>query len=262
MNLPGTSRQSVISWVRKKRILVLYLLFLHGLIVLFIWEPLVIFRTKKFIRQTPSEMPEYRGHIVSHTTVIRSLPRDSVVFLGDSRMTSLDLTDMLDKTIVNFSIRGDTIPGLRTRIRYYKKLKDSHCVVIGVGVNDLSHNVDQDIISNFRDLLRDLKNQECRRIVVCAIFPIREELYEQALSARVRGLSTTNERIRHINAEWKAICNQISNVMFIDATTPLTDPTGNLKSDLSSDGLHLNDFGDTIYAESLRQILAMRLREL
>lgn len=234
--------------------LAVYILCLHGLTVAIIWDPASVQRVKKFLFQTQESQGEYRGIVIAHSDATKSMPDGTVVFLGDSRMRDLDVTAVADRPAMNLSIGGDTTEGLLYRIPRYHRLDRCRLVILGVGVNDLSHFSDDEIHHNYVGVLTSLKDLGVRRILVCSILPVAAT-YHQANSAWLRGHRTSNPRIAAVNEQLRALCTHHLGAEFVDTTADVVDQSGNLRPDFSLDGLHLNEAGSRAWADALRRQL-------
>ena len=241
-------------WRWGRRFLLLYILLLHALCVAVLWEPFLAVRVWAFLRNTPEERPDYRGMVAAHVVITRSLPAHATVFLGDSRMRDLDAAAVCDGPVYNLSIGGDTAHGLRSRLTQYSRLDTTRMVIVGVGVNDLSHVTDDEAVEEYHRLLDDLASRHPPRIVVCGVLPVDEPHYTQANSAWLRGLRVSNARIAGFNQRLRSLCEGRSGVVFVDSAGPLLDDTGNLKSCYTADGLHLNASGSAVWAAELKKL--------
>jgi len=240
------------------RLLVMvYLSVLHGLLVAAIWNPAAIQRVKKFVFQTQESQGEYRGMVAAQSEATKTMVDGTAIFLGDSRMRDLDVTSVADQPVMNLSIGGDTTEGLLYRIPHYHRLDRCRLVVLGAGVNDFSHFNDDVILRNYDRILFELNRVGVRRIFVCSILPVATN-YLQANSAWIRGRRTDNARITAVNDQIRSLCLRHSSTDYVNLTEILADKEGNLRSDFSSDGLHLNSAGNLVWAESLRRHLSLK----
>lgn len=245
------------AWTKRIRIfVVLYVLAIHILVVGIVSDPSIISRAQKFIWKTPVVQPEYQGMVSAQAVASRSLTDGSVVVLGDSRMRDLDCAAIVEGPVYNFSIGGDTTRGLQSRIRHYDNLNKCRFVVIGVGVNDLSHFDDNTSLRYYEGVISILREKGALRLIVCSILPVDESVYRQANAAWFRGYRVTNARIRSYNIKLRALCEQFGSIRFVDVTGMLADEAGNLKAGCSSDGLHLTDLGNRTWAAALKSAIS------
>jgi lysophospholipase L1-like esterase len=250
---PSDHRRSRM-WCR--RLWILYLVILHTGLACVLWEPSVIARIEKFVRKSPEHQPEYRGMVTAHVTLASSLPEGSVVFLGDSRMRDLDAAAVASGPVYNFSIGGDTTRGLGARLPRYHRLDRCRLVVLGMGVNDLSHFSDEESLQQYEEVLRCLKDCGVRRVAVCSVLPVDEETYSQANAAWLSGHRVTNGRVVTYNGKLRALCDRHPFARFVDTTGEMTDDAGNLRPGFSADGLHLTGSGSRAWEAALKRSLA------
>jgi lysophospholipase L1-like esterase len=109
------------------------------------------------------------------------------------------------------------------------------------GVNDLKQGAtDNEILWNLRQIARRLKQSHPHaRIVLQSILPTR--------TAIVPG-----NRIGWLNQRLAAIAQQ-DGVVFLDLYSQFTDADGNLRHELTTDGLHLNANGYATWQAKLAQ---------
>ena len=71
------------------------------------------------------------------------------------------------------------------------------------------------------------------------------------------GSNVDNNKVAMLNAYMKTLCDGLPNMYYVDIATPLSDETGYLSADLSSDGsVHLTNRAYEIWAETVRTYIA------
>jgi lysophospholipase L1-like esterase len=208
-----------------------------------VFSPGAMDRVKRFVFRTPQYRPDYQGTVTGQATVTQSMANGSAVFLGDSRMRDVDVSQVAAQPVLNLSIGGDTTAGLLYRIPRYSHLEKSRLVVVAVGINDLSHFSDEEILKNYETILTYLTKLGIKKIVVVCLIPVETELYRQSNSALLRGNRTTNERIQTFNEKLRLCCSHFSEVKVIDVNEYMVNSQGGLRTDFTEDGLHFNDDG-------------------
>ncbi|MGJ3246056.1 MAG: GDSL-type esterase/lipase family protein [Elainellaceae cyanobacterium] len=141
---------------------------------------------------------------------------------------------------LNQSISGDTTEGLLGRLHLFNQTRPDTIHVM-VGINDLRRGAsNQTVLNNLRQIMRQLRhNHPHAQIFVHSILPTR-------LSA------IPSDRIQSINAQLGAIANQES-VSYLDLYAYFSDGQGELRPELTTDGLHLNAYGYALWQTALRQ---------
>ena len=232
-----------------------YLIGLHLFVVALLVFPNGVQRLNRYWNQDPSVMDEYQGMVGAQAVVCAGLPEGVVIFLGDSRMRGLPVRDVVSDLAINLSIGGDTTRGLLGRISRYPRLETASRIVLGVGINDLSHFADEELVANYRSLLEGF-NSRGPKVVVTAILPVNESKYRQANASYLSGHKVTNARIDRVNRAIAQICERYPNVAFIDVNAAVVAADGNLRDGYSADGLHLTVAGNAAWAAALRKKLA------
>lgn len=126
-------------------------------------------------------------------------------------------------------------------------------IFINIGTNDIGdHSYVQDkLIVEYRNLLNEIKTRlPDARIYVMAYYPVNakddfgfpEEIHKAQFKTR------TNEAIANANKAVEKMAGEL-HLPFINVNNGLTDGEGNLKKELSTDGIHM-------YASAYHQILS------
>jgi len=119
-----------------------------------------------------------------------------------------------------------------------------------IGINDLIRGItDETLLANQQMIVRYLRRIHPRsKIVVQSILPHSAESI--TWEGRDRLLAISNPRIRKLNERLRAIAKE-ENVIFLDLYPLFADADGNLKMELSTDGLHLNPQGYFVWRNAL-----------
>lgn len=245
---------NVVSRRWLKRLGWAYLAGLHALVVTLLIYPGAVERIVRYWKHDPSITDAYQGMVKAQTVVCAGMPDRSIVFLGDSRMRDLPIREVARDPAINLSIGGDTCKGLVSRLPRYPRLETARRIVVAVGVNDLSHFSDEEVLNNYRALLQSLVSRN-PTITITAIFPIDEATYEQANATYLSGQKVTNARIDRVNRSIAELCRQYSGVDFVDANAELAGANGNLREEYSDSGLHLTEAGNKAWAAALKKRL-------
>jgi lysophospholipase L1-like esterase len=171
-------------------------------------------------------------------------------------MRDLPLRDVVASPALNFSIGGDTTKGLLGRVPRYSRLGAARRIVVGIGINDLSHSDDDVLLGHYRALVAYLAALG-PKVTITAILPINEETYRQANATLLSGQKVTNGRIAAVNQAIRELCAGRPNVEFVDVNGAVA-PGGNLLGEYTDDGLHLNRLGTSVWAAALRERLEPR----
>lgn len=161
--------------------------------------------------------------------------------LGDS-LSLWFPSDRLPQSSVwlNQGISGETTHGVLVRSTDLATAHPSTIYVMA-GVNDLKRGLrDSDILRNISQTLKQLRQRHPNaQIVLQSILPTR--------SAQV-----PNDRIAQINA-WLSVVAKRQGAYYLDIHSHFTARDGYLRSDLTTDGIHLSDRGYAVWQSALNQ---------
>lgn len=189
------------------------------------------------------ELTEYYYEMVSyHKRMDNSIPDKAVIFIGDSMIQSLAVA-AISPIAINYGIGNDTSMGVLNRLQYYSSIKRAKAVVIAIGLNDITHGrTIVDILSNYNQILSAIP--ESVAVIFSSIHPVNEN------NGMTKGY---NKTIQEINSGIQAMCSDIPRARYLDISSLLLDPSGNLSFDYDAgDGVHLNTAGYAIWIEALR----------
>lgn len=161
------------------------------------------------------------------------------VLLGDSLYLWYPPEQMTrDRLWLNQGISGDTTAGVLRRLSAFSQTRPDRIQVM-VGINDLRRGAsDAEVLTNLRQIMRQLRaNHPQAQIVVQSILP-----------TRLASLPTP--RIHRLNGQIAAIAQQ-ERVSFLDLQTSFADASGNLRTELTTDGLHLSQSGYAVWQQAI-----------
>jgi lysophospholipase L1-like esterase len=144
------------------------------------------------------------------------------------------------KVWLNQGISGDTAGGVLKRLSAFSHTRPDMIYVMA-GINDLRKGTsDEVILRNHRQIIRSLRQAHPKaQIVVQSILPTRLE-------------KIPNKRIRHLNAQLAVIAKQ-EKANYLDIYTWFVDFEGNLRLELTTDGLHLSPDGYDVWQAVIKQ---------
>lgn len=190
--------------------------------------------------------------------VVINNPQRLTILAGDS--LSLWFPPHLlpsDRTWLNQGISGETSAGLLKRLQLFDRTRPETIFIL-IGINDLIRGVaSETILENQRQIVRDLRwVHPNAQIVVQSILPHGGE--KSSWEGRERLLAIPNPRIREINRQLREVANS-ENALFLDLHPLFADDQGNLRPELSTDGLHLNDQGYLVWRSALQLFSQLEL---
>jgi lysophospholipase L1-like esterase len=145
------------------------------------------------------------------------------------------------KLWLNQGISGDTSSGVLKRLGAFSATRPD-VIYVMAGINDLRKGASDDtILRNYRRIVRRLRETHPKaQIIVQSILP-----------TRLAKLS--NNRIRHINTQLTQIAKQ-EGANYLNIYSWFTDMEGNMRLELTTDGLHLSQEGYDVWRSALQQI--------
>jgi lysophospholipase L1-like esterase len=145
------------------------------------------------------------------------------------------------KLWLNQGISGDTSGGILKRLRAFSATRPE-IIYVMAGINDLRKGLnDETILRNHRQIIRELRQTHPKtQIIVQSILPTR--LTE-----------ISNSRIRKINSQLAVMAKQ-EGANYLNIHGWFTDAEGNLRLELTTDGLHLSREGYDVWRSALEQV--------
>jgi lysophospholipase L1-like esterase len=145
------------------------------------------------------------------------------------------------KLWLNQGISGETSNGILKRLSVFAQTKPD-VIYIMAGINDLRKGTtDEIILGNHRQIVRKLRQTHPKTIIfIQSILPTR-------LSA------IPNTRIRHLNDQLALIARQ-EGADYLNFYDSFTDFQGNLRQELTTDGLHLSAEGYEVWRSLVHQV--------
>lgn len=164
----------------------------------------------------------------------------------------------VDRIWLNQGISGETSVGLLKRLQLFDRTQPDSVFVM-IGINDLLKGAsDEGILDNQRQIIRDLRWAHPKaQVVVQSILPHSGE--QATWEGRDRLLAIPNSRIREINRRLGEIANA-ENALYLDLYPMFSDAEGNLQTELSTDGLHLNEQGYLVWRSALQLFGQIQLK--
>ncbi len=166
-------------------------------------------------------------------------PRSLTVVVGDSLALWLPLDELPQGQLwLNQSISGETTAQMQRRLHYFAATQP-RAIHIMAGINDLKNGVTEaDVVDNLYQMITRLKQQHPQaRLVVYSILP-----------TRLRELPS--DRIQSVNRQFAALAEG-QGATFVDLHPSFSDGQGQLRAELTTDGLHLSAQGYTLWRAAL-----------
>lgn len=164
------------------------------------------------------------------------------VLLGDS-LAQWFPTEQLssDRYWLNQGISGDTTTGVLNRLSLFDETTPN-AIHLMVGINDLRRGAtDAEVVSNLIQIMRRLKQFHPQaKIYIYSILPTRLP-------------AIPSSRVRWLNYNVAAAARQ-EGADFLNLQAVFSDQEGNLRRELTTDGLHLSMMGYEVWRTTLNSI--------
>lgn len=165
-----------------------------------------------------------------------------VVFLGDSITDAWRLNEYFTgRDFINRGIGAQTTSQMLARFRQDVLAINPKLVVILAGTNDIADGVAPNQIEDNLATMGDLAKAHGIRVAFASILPV-SDYHKDADPQYLRTQGRPPATIYAINQWLRALC-QSAGYIWIDYYAAMVDPMGQMKADLSDDGLHPNAKG-------------------
>lgn len=205
------------------------------------------------LAQSPATPAKYGELYYQRASLFDALGVDStsVVFLGNSLTHGCEWHELLGMPeALNRGINGDVAQGIKERLASVVKGRPAKIFLL-VGANDVSHDLSADSIARATGELIDMIRTATpsTRLYVQSMLPINNSF------GRYRLMQGKEQVIRDVNALVGPMA-RAKGATWVDLHPHFCDSEGNLRADLTNDGLHLLAPGYLIWREILRPYLA------
>ena len=183
-----------------------------------------------------------------------SVIEPNIIFIGDSIVEYYPLQELLGttKTIVNRGIRGYQTGLLLDNLDAHLYGDAVDQIVLLIGTNDIGKDVPMtETLNNLESVIQSIsRDYPLSQIKLVSILPVNEsENFKQTVYIR------TNEKIKAWNQAYQELASAYMQVEFVPVFENLLDQKGQLKSDFTTDGLHLSVSGYQALSSTLKKYI-------
>ncbi len=183
-----------------------------------------------------------------------SVIEPDIIFIGDSIVEYFPLQELLgtSKTIVNRGIRGYQTGLLLDNLDAHLYGDAVDQIVILIGTNDIGKDIPMnEALNNLESVIQTIsRDYPLSQIKLVSILPVNEgEDFKQTVYIR------TNEKIKAWNQAYQDLASAYMQVEFVPVFENLLDQKGQLKSDFTTDGLHLSVSGYQALSSTLKKYI-------
>lgn len=186
-------------------------------------------------------------------------PERLTVLLGDSLSLWFPPEQLpSDRSWLNQGMSGETTAAMLKRLNFLDETKPQTILVMA-GINDLKSGVsEEELLTNYRTMVQTLKQKHPdSEVVIQSILPHGDE--SMTVEERDRLLAVSNEQIFKLNQKLATIAKE-EQVLFLNLNPLFSNNEGMLRSDLTTDGLHLNPTGYLVWSTALQTFSQTQLR--
>ena len=183
-----------------------------------------------------------------------SVIEPDIIFIGDSIVEYYPLQELLGttKTIVNRGIRGYQTELLLDNLDAHLYGDAVDQIVLLIGTNDIGKDIPMSqALTNLESVIQSIsRDYPLSQIKLVSILPVNEgEDFKQTVYIR------TNEKIKAWNQAYQELASVYMQVEFVPVFENLLDQKGQLKSDFTTDGLHLSVSGYQALSSTLKKYI-------
>ncbi|NEP17076.1 MAG: lysophospholipase [Leptolyngbya sp. SIO4C1] len=159
---------------------------------------------------------------------------------------------------MNQAISGEKTQGLLARLHLFDRA-EVDTIFLMIGINDLIWGQSDDqIIRNYREIMQYLSRYHpTTKVVVQSILPHGAET--ATWESRDRLLALPNSRVRAMNQSLQVVADDYD-AYYMDLYPIFSNGEGNLRPDLSTDGLHLNREGYLVWRAAIAMYSQVELQ--
>lgn len=183
-----------------------------------------------------------------------SVIEPSIIFIGDSIIEYYPLQELLgtSKTIVNRGIRGYQTGLLLKNLDAHLYGDAVDQIVLLIGTNDIGKDVPMmEALNNLESVIQSIsRDYPLSQIKLVSILPVNEsENFKQTVYIR------KNDTIKAWNQAYQELASAYMQVEYVSVFDKLLDQEGQLKSDYTTDGLHLSVSGYQALSNTLKKYI-------
>ncbi|MEQ7801150.1 GDSL-type esterase/lipase family protein [Pedobacter sp. ASV1-7] len=191
------------------------------------------------------------GHYLQRLDFFKKMPdqKNEIVFLGNSITEGGKWQELIPKkNVVNRGISGDVTFGVIARMDEVLASKPERIFIL-IGINDMKRGTPPRVIlNNYKRIIAKIKEASpTTKVYVQSILPINKRM----LPVSYEKLSNAN--ILEFNLKLKGFC-EAQGLNYVNLHEVFAGADGELKKELSIDGLHLRSAAYILWAGYLKKL--------
>jgi hypothetical protein len=217
-------------------------LFVLGYFISKYWDEIRKARVRSSGQVTLIETPMYEYYVnrKAHFEGLPLLP-DDIVFVGDSMVECCEFSELFPGyPVKNRGICGEMIMRVEERVPDITK-GQSRKIFFRLGMVDILHSINQEkLVASYTHMLQ----------TVLAASPFTT-VYVMSLQPAAEKFKVANPRVLDLNRQMAEICATNDRLIYIDLFPFFEDSQGQLRRELTMDGVHINAAGYAIWQREL-----------
>lgn len=191
-------------------------------------------------------------YFLKREAYFKALPykKNATVFLGNSITEVGQWSELFaDKNVINRGISGDVTYGVLNRLPFILS-QNPKKIFLAIGVNDIKRGASiEEVANNHERIIKLIKQSSPKtKLYLQSILPVNEGMLA-AIYAKI-----TNERITKANSNLKELAQKYDCAYVNLHESGLKGEDGQLKKELSTDGLHLQPLAYIVWANYLKSL--------
>ena len=173
------------------------------------------------------------------------------ILIGDSMAAYLNLHAFGLDDFMNQGIAGDTTIGVLNRIHLVTDRNPKY-VWLNIGSNDivLTDLTAKQTVDHILDIKQHIESKTHAKVFIFSMTPV---LRDHQVSKMIYIGSRDNTQLKQIN---DVLSSKLSEESYINIYDQFIDSEGNLNVDYTTDGIHLNIKGYTVYVSEIKKRLS------
>ncbi|MFL9483607.1 GDSL-type esterase/lipase family protein [Chitinophagaceae bacterium LWZ2-11] len=199
--------------------------------------------------EKPIDSSYANSHYLQRLEFFKKMPaqKNEIVFLGNSITEQGEWQELIPgKPVVNRGIGGDNTFGVLARLDEAVSSKPAKIFLL-IGINDIGRGLPQSVtVNNYRRIIEYIKANSPKTILyIQSLLPLNEEVLKYAY------LKGKNDRVKALNEELIKLAETYK-LTYINLQSLYADEKGELKKELTLDGIHLRQAAYIPWAEYLK----------
>ena len=198
-------------------------------------------------------MTDWEMKVHNFMCLNKFVKKGEIVFTGSSLCELFPINEMLQNVeprirVYNRGIGGDNTFGMIDRLPDILKSKPRK-IFLMAGINDLMGGQPVDTIVMNITRMADMVHEAVPgcRLYIQSVLPVNTRRLAYP------GLKGHNPQVRALNARLVRLCDAKPWCTFVDLAPLLSDADGELRIDLTKDGIHLHPAGYVIWTDYLKK---------